>query len=138
MSTPNFVELQGILKKSGQVTLNAAGNGVLIFDPDNARQRWEVESVVVSSDQDASATVVPVATVALNTADITVLSDGNNRGQSWSGNQDTFSGKIDVGSADFLTIAFSPPPGSTPAQIADLTGVICSAVVTGSKFTRRS
>ena len=61
-------------------------------DPDNARQRWEVTSVVVSTNQAANATVVPVATVALNTSDISVLSAGNNRGQSWSGNQDTFTG----------------------------------------------
>lgn len=138
MAALQFSEVQGILKKSGQVTLNASGNGVLTFDPDNARQRWEVDSVVVKTNQAATATVVPVATVALNTADITVLSDGNNRGQSWSGNQDSFTGKIDVGPADFLTIAFSPPAGATGAQIATLAGVVASAVITGTKFTRRS
>lgn len=134
MTYPAAVEISAPLKKSGQVTLNASGNGVLTFDPDHANQRWEVNSVVVKTNQPANATVVPVATAALNTADITTLSDGNNRGQSWSGNQDTFQGKIDVGPCDFLTIAFSPAAGQSGSALA---GVIASAVVTGTKYTLR-
>lgn len=130
----NPVEVSAPLKRSGQVKLDSNGNGVLTFDPDHANQRWEVASVVVKTNQAANATVVPVATVALNTVDITVLSDGNNRGQSWSGNQDVFQGKIDVGPCDFLTIAFSPAPGQNGSSIA---GVIASAVVTGTKFSFR-
>lgn len=128
-------EVKSQLRKSGSVILNAAGNGVITFDADNARQRWEVDAVVVSTNQAAAATVVPVATVALNTSDITVLSPGNNRGQSWSGNQDTFSGTIDVGPCDYLAVAFAPAPGQSGSAIG---GVICTAVVTGSKYTRRA
>lgn len=128
-------EAAGLLRASGTVVLNASGNGVISLSPDNARQRWEVTSVVVSTNQAATATVVPVATVALNTSDITVLSSGNNLGQSWSGNQDTFSGKIDVGPADFLAIGFSPAPGQSGASMS---GVIARAVITGTKYTRRS
>lgn len=127
-------EAQAPLKKSGQVTLDANGNGVLHFDPDNAHQRWEVTSVVVSTNQGATATVVPVATVALNSTDITTMSAGNARGASWSGNQDTFQGQVDVGPCDFLTVLFSPAPGQNAAALA---GVIASAVVTGTKYTRR-
>lgn len=130
-------ELEGLLKKSGQVTLNASGQGVLTFDPDNANQRWEVESVVVSTNQAATATVVPTATVAVNTQTFGTLSAGNQRGASWAGNQDTFQGTIHVGPADYLTLMFSPPAGATAGQIATLVGVIASAVVTGSKYTRR-
>lgn len=130
-------ELEGLLKKSAQVTLNSSGQGTLTFDPDNANQRWEVMSVVVATNQAATATTIPVATVAINTQSIGTLSAGNQRGASWSGNQDTFRGQIDVGPADFLTILFSPPAGATGAQIAALSGVIASAVVTGSKYTRR-
>jgi hypothetical protein len=138
MSWPAHTEIQAQLKKSASVTLNASGNGVLTFDPDNARQRWEVTSIVVKTNQAATATVVPVATAALNTADIALLSQGNHRGASWSGNLDTFSGQIDVGPCDFLTVAFSPPPGATAGQIAALSGVIGSVIVTGTKFTRRA
>ena len=127
-------EVSGQLRASGSVILNAGGNGVVSFTPDNARQRWEVTSVVVSTNQAANATVVPVATVALNTSDISELSAGNNRGQSWSGNQDTFGGLTDVGPCDNLTIGFSPAPGQSGAALA---GVIASVVVTGTKFTRR-
>jgi hypothetical protein len=117
MSFP-VTEVQAQLRKSGSVTLNSSGNGVITFDPDNARQRWEVTSVIVSTNQAAAATVVPVATVALNTADITILSSGNNRGASWSGNQDTFQGQIDVGPCDFLTVAFSPAPGTADKTVS--------------------
>lgn len=128
------IEVTAQLKKSGQVTLDANGNGVLTFEPDSANQRWVVTSVVVKTNQPANATVVPVATIAVNTVDITTMSDGNNRGQSWSGNQDTFSGSQDVGPCDFLTVAFSPAPGQSGAALA---GVVASAVVTGTKYVFR-
>lgn len=130
-------EVEGLLKKSGSVKLDTNGNGVLTFDPDNANQRWEVTSVVNFTNQAATATVIPVATIAINSVTFATMSAGNQRGATWSGNQDVFRGLTDVGPADFLTISFSPPPGATGAQIATLAGVIASAVVTGSKYTRR-
>lgn len=130
----HWVEQQLQLKKSGQVKLDANGNGTLFFTPDNARQRWVVTSVIVKTNQPASATATPVATMALNSNDIATMSDGNNRGATWSGNQDTFSGNLDVGPCDNLSVIFSPPSGQSPAP---LVGVIASAVITGSKFTRR-
>lgn len=131
------VEIDGELKKSGSVTLDSNGLGVLTFDPDNANQRWEVTSIVTFTNQNATATVVPVATVALNTVSLKTLSPGNARGATWSGNQDTFTGKLNVGPSDFLTISFSPRTGATSTQIATLAGVIASVVVTGTKYTRR-
>lgn len=131
-----WTETEGQLKVSGQVTLSSAGQGTVYLQPVSAHQRWEVTSVVVATNQPATATVVPVATVALNSNDITSMSAGNNLGASWSGNQDTFSGDIDVGPCDFLSVVFSPPPGSTGAQIALLAGIIAAATVTGSKYTR--
>lgn len=135
MTWPAPVETEAQLRKTGQVALDSTGNGVLTFDPDNARQRWVVTGIVVSTNQAATATVVPVATAALNTAAFATLSAGNNRGQSWSGNQDTFGGQIDVGPCDFLTVAFSPPPGQSGSSMS---GVIASAVITGTKYTRRA
>lgn len=128
-------EIESQLKKSGQVTLNAAGQGVLIFDPDNARQRWEITQVVVKTNQNSTATTVPFVQLALNTVDAGSMSDGNMRGQSWNGNQETFTGLENVGPCDFFTVIFTPPTGVAGAPLA---GVICSAVVTGSKFTRRT
>lgn len=131
-------EIEGRLVKSGSVTLSSAGSGVITLDPENARQRWEVTSIVVSTNQSATATVVPVATVAKNTVVASQLSQGNNGGQSWSGNQDTFAGKWEISPADYLSVIFAAPPGATAPQIAALAGVICYVTVTGSKFTRRA
>ena len=136
MSFP-VTEVEGQLRRSGQVVLNASGQGVLTFDPASARDRWEVQSVVVTTNQAATATVIPVATVARNTTAVGTLSQGNNLGQSWSGNQDTFSGKLDIGPCDFLSVLFGPPPGATGGQIATLSGVIGYVTVTGTRFTRR-
>jgi len=131
----HWVEVESQLKKSGQVTLDSNGNGVLTFDPDNARQRWVVEQVVVSTAQSSTATVVPQAIIALNTVTVATLSMGNQRGASWSGNQDTFTGNVDVSPADYLTVAFTCPAGQSPAALA---GVVASAIVTGTKHTRRA
>lgn len=131
----HWVEVMSQLKKSGQVTLDALGNGVLTFDPDNARQRWVVESVVVATNQAANATVVPQAIVAVNTVTVATLSFGNQRGASWSGNQDTFQGSVDVSPADYVTVMFTCPAGQDFTQ---LVGVVASVVLTGSKYTRRS
>jgi hypothetical protein len=129
-----YQEVQAQLKKSGQVTLDANGNGVLTFDTDNARQRWEITQVVVSTNQAATATTVPLVTLALNTSVLTHMSAGNARGASWNGNQETFTGVEDVGPCDFFAVMFSPPQGQSGTP---LSGVIASAVITGSKYTRR-
>ena len=133
MTTPQIVETSLLLKKSGQVTLDSTGNGVLIFDPDSARQRWEITSIVVTTNQASTASVVPIVTTALNSTAFSTMSPGNQRGATWSGNQDTWEGKIDVGPCDFFSVIFSPPTG----QGASLSGVICTAVITGTKYTRR-
>ncbi len=127
-------EIEGLLKKSGQVTLDSGGNGVLIFSTDHANQRWEIEEVVVKTNQSATATVVPFVTLALNSSDISTMSDGNNRGQTWNGNQETFTGTEDVGPCDNFSVIFSPPTGTSGASMA---GVVASAVLTGTKYTRR-
>lgn len=127
-------ELQSQLKKSGQVKLDSTGRGTLLFYPDHANQRWEVDSVVVSTNQAATATTVPVASLALNTVDATTASPGNAQGSTWNGNQETFSGTILVGECDFLAVLFTPPAGTNGSA---LSGVIGSAVLTGTKYTRR-
>ena len=131
----DIVETTGILRKTGQVKLDANGNGVLTFDPDNARQRWEVTSVVVTTDQAATATTIPVVTLAINTTALSTMSAGNQHGATWSGNQDTFQGNLPVGPCDYLSILFSPAPGASGTPLA---GVIAAAVVGGTKYTRRA
>lgn len=131
---PDWVETQAQLKKSGNVKLNASGQGTIYFDPDTARQRWVVNTIIVSTNQAFSAGTVPTVTVALNSNDITTMSDGNGQGSTWSGNQDTYRGEIDVSPADFLSIIFAPPTGQSGTSMS---GVICTAVITGVKYNRR-
>ena len=128
-------EEQTQLKKSGTVTLNASGQGTITFDPDSARQRWVVSTVIVKTNQAFSAGTVPTVTLALNSTNVTTMSDGNSLGQTWSGNQDTYTGEIDVSPADFLSVIFAPPAGMAGTS---LSGVICTAVITGVKYTRRA
>ncbi|MGH7239599.1 MAG: hypothetical protein ACREHG_05985 [Candidatus Saccharimonadales bacterium] len=122
-------EFQGKLKRSGKVTLDANGNGVIDFSPTNARQRWEVTGVVVSTDQGQTTTPVPVAEVLVNGVSygqITVTSTGQSLGATWSGSQDTFSGTAEMGPCDNLSVSFT---GGIP-------GTIAFANILGSFFTR--
>lgn len=126
-------EIPGELKKSGTVTLTAFG-GLLGFSPDHANQRWEVDSVVTATDQAATATTIPVATLAINSPVLGLISPGNQRGATYSGNQDTFAGLIKVGPCDELDVHYTPPQGQSGTP---LSGVHASVVITGTKYTRR-
>lgn len=131
----HWTETQAQLKKSGTVRLNASGQGTIYFTPDTARQRWVIDQVIVSTDQAFNAGTVPTVTLALNSNDITTMSDGNNMGQTWSGNQDTYTGSQDVGPCDNFSVIFSPPAGQGGSSMS---GVICTAVITGVKYNRRA
>lgn len=117
------IETSGELHRGGSVTLNAAGAGSVMLMPDNAHQRWEITSVVVSTNQAATATPVPVAEIFVNGTQ----SRMNSRGATWSGNQDSFDGLVRVGPCDYLTIQFT----------AGISGVIASVVIVGTYYTRR-
>jgi hypothetical protein len=129
-----LVETSTLLKKSGTVTLDADGYGILTFDPDNANQRWEVTEIIVSTNQNVGAAVVPVVMLGLNTTSLATMSPGNSQGQTWSGNQDTFTGVMNVGPCDFVAVIFAPPPGMSGTPMA---GVLATAIMTGNKYTRR-
>lgn len=131
----HWVETQAQLKKSGQVTLNSSGQGTIYFTPDTARQRWVITQIVVTTNQAFNAGTVPTVTLGLNSNDVTTMSDGNNMGNSWSGNQDTYTGEADVGPCDNFSVIFSPPPGQSGASLA---GVLCTARIFGVKYNRRA
>ena len=131
----HWAEAASQLKISGSVTLDSNGNGTVQFTPVNANQRWVVLAVLVSTNQAAVATVVPYATLALNSGDIATMSQGNQQGTSWAGNNDQFRGGLDVGPCDNVSVLFYPPPGQSGTPLA---GVIATAVVTGTRYTRRT
>lgn len=131
----HWTEVPARLRKSLTTQLDANGRGTVTFDTDHANQRWVITSVFVSTNQPSQSTLVPYATSALNTTDISQMSPGNQFGQSWTGNNDTFTGPIDVGPCDFYSVIWGPPTGQSGAPLA---GVIATAVVQGTKYTRRA
>jgi hypothetical protein len=124
MTYPVINEATGQLHKADSVVLNAQGYGVIIFTTENARQRWEVTTVVVSTDQDPTVQPYPRAEVFVND----VSSAGNSQGATWTGNQDTFTGTTDVGPCDNLMVLFE---GGPP-------GAVATARLGGTKYTRRT
>lgn len=131
----HWSEVSGMLRKSGSVKLDANGNGVIEFGVDNASQRWVVNSIVTQTDQDSTATVVPYCTGAINTYTLATLSPSNQFGTSYSGNNDTFGGALDVSPTDTFCVLYYPPPGQSGSS---LSGVRAIAVIRGTYYTRRS
>ena len=139
MADSSWTETSSQLALSSSVVLSALGQGVIEFDPDNANQRWEITGVVVSTNQAATATTIPVATNALNAPFASMVNQSNTRGATWSANQDQWSGgTIDVSPADSFCVVFTPPAGLSGTALAPLAGVIAYASITGTKYTRRS
>ena len=131
----HWTEVSGMLRKAGSVKLDASGNGVILFDVDNASQRWVVTSIITTTNQNAQATLVPFATGALNTYSVSTIAPGQQFGTTFSGNNDTFGGSIDVSPTDTFCVLYYPPPGQSGSP---LSGVIASAVIRGTYYTRRS
>ena len=121
---PEPFEVSGKLKKSAQVTLDSSGSGTVTFTPYNARQRWEVAQIVVTTNQAATATPVPVAEVFVNATS----SRGNSEGSTSSGSQDTLTGLVEVGACDQLSVVWT----------GGISGTVATAIVTGQYFTRRA
>ena len=128
-------EVSGALRKFGSVKLDGSGFGVIELQPDNGNQRWVVSSIVTQTNQAAQATLVPYVTGALNSYTLSTLSLGSQFGSSYSGNNDTFGGSLDVNPTDTFCVLYYPPPGQDGSPLA---GVIASAVVRGTYYTRRS
>lgn len=131
----HWAEVSGMLRKSGSVKLDASGNGVILFEVDNASQRWVVTSVVTQTDQPAVSTLVPYCTGALNTYSVSTLGPSNTFGTTYSANNDTFGGAIDVSPTDTFCVLYYPPPGQSGAL---LSGVRATAVIRGTYYTRRT
>lgn len=115
-------EVESILKKTGQVTLDSNGNGTIIFDPDSANQRWEIHNVVVSTNQSSTTTPYPTAEIFIGSP----TSPGNSKGATWTGNQDTFSGDVPMNAAEEMFVVFT----------GGVVGSVAFARVTGFKYTR--
>jgi hypothetical protein len=142
-------EIAGLLRLSGSAVMGA-GQAVISFDPPNARQRWEVTGAIISTDQPATATAVPVAAVVLNAADRVPVSQGGKRSHSWDGNMVTLPLRVQAGPADSVAVVFTDPGAASaesgvyldtytatyPGTAMD--GTVCYATITGTRYTRRA
>jgi hypothetical protein len=104
----------GRVKRNGKVTLDSNGNGTITFDVPSANHRWILESVVVNM---TSATPTLYPQVVLYAGGV---SEGMSEGASWTGNQVTFQGRIDMDSGITLTVSLmSGPAGAVVTAIIE-------------------
>lgn len=116
-------EVEGNLAEYGSVVLDSNGNGTIDFDVDNAWQRWEIDTVRVSTNQPDNLTPYPIAEVFAGP-----ISPGFSQGATWTGNSDTFKGTVEIDSGSELHVVFTGGPA----------GYTAYARVYGKRYTRRS
>lgn len=105
----------GRVRKSGQVTLDAKGDGEIMFAVPSANHRWILESVVVNVSG-AAPGLFPQVVLYVGG----VQSAGLSEGATWTGNQQTFTGRIDMDSGIDLMVAFvTGPAGSMATAIVE-------------------
>lgn len=96
----------GRVKRNGRVTLDGSGNGQITFDVPSANHRWILESVVINM-MSATPTLYPQVVMYAGG-----VSQGMSEGASWTGNQVTFQGRIDMDSGITLTISLMNGPAA--------------------------
>lgn len=116
-------EDQGLLEVSATVILDSNGDGTIDFGVQNAWQRWEVTTVVVSTNQAKNQTPYPVAAVYAGP-----IAEPYVQGVSWTGNQDTFSGVVNVHEGSDLHVVWT----------GGIAGTVAKARVYGTRYTRMS
>jgi len=111
----------GPVRRRASVKLDASGDGSVSFDVFTANSRWVIESVVCSASG-ATPALYPQAVLYVGGQQ-----SGVSEGASWIGNQETFTGIIEMTGADTLTVAFS---GGT-------SGTMMTVIIEGTNFLWR-
>ena len=104
------------------VTLDATGSGTVEFDVHSSNHKWNIDSVILATNQAQTTAPYPTATTYLTGQQV-----GVSEGASWLGNQDTMSGNAEITSADTFTVAFT----------GGVTGSVATAIVEGEYFIWR-
>jgi hypothetical protein len=100
----------GRVRRTGRATLDSNGNGQVMFDVPSANHRWILESVVVNVSG-AAPGLYPQVVLYVGG----VQSSGLSEGATWTGNQQTFTGRIDMDSGITLMVAFIKGPAAAMA-----------------------
>lgn len=98
----------GPVRRGSKTTLDASGNGSIVFSVYSANSKFEIESVVVKA-AGANPALFPQVTLysGLN------QQDARSEGASWLGGQVTFLGKMIMDNGDDLTVGFARGTAAT-------------------------
>ena len=112
----------GPVRRGGRVTLDASGNGSIIFEVFSANHKWDIETVVIKA-AGALPQIFPQVTLynGIN------QTDGRSAGASWLGGQVTFRGHMEMNNADALTVGFA----------SGKAGTVVTAVIEGTNYLWR-
>lgn len=121
MPKPSWHEI-GPVRRGQRTTLDASGNGSIVFDVFSANHKFDLDSVVVKASG-AQPALFPQVTLynGIN------QQDARSQGASWVGGQVTFRGHIEMNNADSLTVGFSK----------GVAGMVVTAVIEGINYLWR-
>lgn len=107
----------GTVRRRGSVTLDANGDGTIEFGTQHANQKWVIDSVIVSTDQDQTTAPYPQVVLYLGGQQA-----GVSEGASWLGNQDVLKGRMEMTSGDNLEVSFT----------GGVAGSVATAIIEGA------
>ena len=109
----------GTVRRRGSVKLDGSGNGNIDFYVTySANHKWVIADVIVATSQPSTTAPYPTATAYYGGQQV-----GVSEGATWTGNQDTMRGIIEM-TSEALTIAFT----------GGLAGSVATAVIEGDSF----
>jgi hypothetical protein len=112
----------GPVHRRASVKLDGSGNGSVSFDVWSANHLWAISSVIVNVSA-ATPGVFPQVTLHIGGQAVPGLSAG----ASWTGNQETFQGRLEIGAGDSLSVDF----------VSGAAGAIATAIIDGESFLWR-
>lgn len=110
----------GSVRRRASVKLDGSGNGTVTFGVTySANHKWVIGDIIVATDQGQATAPYPTATAYLGGQQV-----GVSEGATWTGNQDTMRGQIEMGTADDLTVAFT----------GGMAGSVATAIIEGDSY----
>jgi hypothetical protein len=118
---PKWIRI-GPVRQGKRTTLDASGNGSIVFSVYSANSKFELQTVVVKA-AGATPALFPQVTLynGIN------QQDARSQGASWIGGQVTFTGHIEMNNADDLTVGFAKGTA----------GVVVTAIIEGVNYLWR-
>ena len=106
----------GTVRRRASVTLDGSGNGTVTFGVTySANHKWVISDIIVATSQSQTTAPYPTATAYLTGQQV-----GVSEGATWTGNQDTMRGQIEMDGGTDLTVAFTGGvAGSTATAIIE-------------------